>query len=109
MPTTGAEGDMYFQTSAEYYELPPGGTVNQILVKKTSTDRDVKWENLSNFDLSSLNVQSSSSKFYPIGTTSDSTGTITTAIFNPAIYIENNVLFGAAWNDYAEFREPMSG
>ena len=43
LPETGTEGQLFFQLSDPYYELPIGGTTNQALVKIDNTDRNVKW------------------------------------------------------------------
>ena len=58
LPLTATEGQIFFQVSDPWYEIPPGGTTGQALIKHSKN-----------------------------------------------IYVENNVLFGAAWNDYAEYRE----
>lgn len=44
LPETGSEGQVFFQLSDGYiYELPTGGAVDEMLVKNSATDRDVKW------------------------------------------------------------------
>lgn len=43
LPASGTEGQLFFQTSGEYYELPAGGTAGYALVKSSSADRDVMW------------------------------------------------------------------
>ena len=43
LPASGAEGQLFFQTSGEYYELPAGGTAGYALVKSSAADRDVMW------------------------------------------------------------------
>ena len=42
----------------------------------------------------------STSKIYVMGTTDGSD-----ALYNTSIYVEDSKLYGAAWNDYAEYRE----
>ena len=57
-----------------------------------------------------MSVDNTTAKVYVMGTTTTS-GTITTAKYNAGIYMNMSagasagVLMGAAWNDYAEFRE----
>ena len=44
LPSTGTSGQVFFQLSNGYtYELPAGGTADDILVKNSATDRDVVW------------------------------------------------------------------
>ena len=44
LPETGTEGQIFFQLSDGYtYELPAGGAVDEMLIKNSATDRDVKW------------------------------------------------------------------
>lgn len=70
LPSSGTAGQLFFQTSAEYYELPVGGATGRLLMKRSTADRDVSWTN--------------------------------------NVYVSNDILFGAAWNDYAEYRECLS-
>ena len=46
----------------------------------------------------------STSKAYLLGTASASNGNKAT-IYNASVYTEGSVLYGAAWNDYAEYRD----
>lgn len=100
LPSSGTTGQIFLQTSAEYYELPAGGTTGQVLAKSSNADRAVQW-------VSSINISPSSAKFYPAGSTANTTNS-NPQVFNTAIYVQNNVLFGAAWNDYAEYRESLN-
>lgn len=43
LPSSGSEGQLFFQTGADIYELPAGGTAGYALVKNSAADRDVKW------------------------------------------------------------------
>jgi hypothetical protein len=45
----------------------------------------------------------STGKAYVLGTTTTGTGNKAT-VYNASVYTEGSVLYGAAWNDYAEFR-----
>ena len=47
LPQTGSEGQIFFQLSDPYYELPTGGTTGQVLVKNSNNDRDVGWSSTS--------------------------------------------------------------
>lgn len=100
LPSTGTTGQIFFQTGAEYYELPTGGTTGQVLAKSSNANRAVQWVN-------PPSVSPSSAKFYPAGSTTTTTNS-NAQVFNTAIYVQNNVLFGAAWNDYAEYREVLN-
>jgi hypothetical protein len=50
----------------------------------------------------------SASKYYVSGSSSTLENS-DPALFNTNIYVENNVLMGAAWNDYAEYRTIHDG
>lgn len=116
LPTTGTTGQLFFQVSeGNMYELPAGGTQGQVLSKASGTDRDVVWsDNVTNSTNSinatnatnTLNTYTSAStvKAYITGTTVDTTG-YKTLVHNSSVYTQDTVLFGAAWNDYAEFRK----
>ena len=99
LPSSGTEGQLFFQISDEVYEIPAGGTTGQALIKNSNTDRDVKWG-----PVGGQQTPNNSVKFYPSGSTSTSANT-GDAVFNTSVYVQNSVLFGAAWNDYAEYRE----
>ena len=99
LPSSGSEGQIFFQISDETYEIPAGGTTGQALIKNSNTDRDVKWG-----PVGGQQTPNNSTKFYPSGSTSTSANT-GDAVFNTSVYVQNSVLFGAAWNDYAEYRE----
>lgn len=43
LPSSGTEGQIFFQTSDPYYELPAGGTTGQVLMKSNNNDREVTW------------------------------------------------------------------
>ena len=43
LPTNGREGQTFFQVSDPWYELPPGGTTGQLLMKTNNNDRAVSW------------------------------------------------------------------
>ena len=99
LPSSGTEGQIFFQISDETYEIPAGGTTGQALIKNSNTDRDVKWG-----PVGGQQTPNNSAKFYPSGSTSTTANT-GDAVFNTSVYVQNSVLFGAAWNDYAEYRE----
>lgn len=54
----------------------------------------------------STRVNSSTGKAYAVGAPSAGDGN-KTLVYNPNIYTQGNVLYGAAWNDYAEYREVL--
>lgn len=43
LPSSPAEGQIFFQLSDPQYELPTGGTTGQALIKSSNSDRDVTW------------------------------------------------------------------
>ena len=98
LPVSGTEGQMFFQTSAEFYELPTGGSAGQALIKNSNSNRDVTWG-----DVGGIMSPTTTTKYYVSGSQYTIQNT-SPALFNTSVYVENNVLFGAAWNDYAEFR-----
>ena len=53
---------------------------------------------------STIYATSSTAKAYTIGVTSTGNGE-KSLVFNPSVYTEGSVLYGAAWNDYAEYRK----
>lgn len=50
------------------------------------------------------NIAQTEDKIYMVGVKA---ATDPTLYYNSNVYAENNVLFGAAWNDYAEYRESL--
>ena len=52
------------------------------------------------------NIKSSpsTSKAYVLGTTTTGSATNKATVYNNSVYTEGSVLYGAAWNDYAEYR-----
>lgn len=46
LPSSGTTGQIFFQTTNDYYEIPAGGTTGQALVKNSATDRDVTWKTI---------------------------------------------------------------
>ena len=110
LPSSGTAGQLFFQTSTgSMYELPTGGAANAVLVKNSASDRDVKWStsvatatNASN--ATNAYTSASTAKAYIVGTTVNS-ASFKALVHNASVYTQNAVLFGAAWNDYAEFRK----
>ena len=98
LPASPEEGQIFFQFSSTAYELPAGGTTGQVLVKNSANDRDVKWATTGGATLDNT------AKYYVAGSELSTTNT-DPLVFNTNIYVQNNVLFGAAWNDYAEKRQ----
>ena len=98
LPDNGSEGQVFFQLSDPWYELPAGGAAGQALIKASANDRDVTWG-----AAGGLLRPNTTTKYYVGGSqlTTENTDPI---LFNTNVYVENNVLFGAAWNDYAEYR-----
>ena len=74
---------------------PSGGSAGQCLAKTSS---GVGWSD------GTKKTADTSTLYYVCGSSSDSTN-YNGLIFNTNVYVSSNVLFGAAWNDYAEYRE----
>lgn len=94
LPGSGVGGLLYFVDENDG-SLPDGGIKGQILIKNSNVDGDASWH--------SVAVNNNAGKRYvvetgDIGTGEDGLG------YNTSIYTENSVLYGAAWNDYAEYR-----
>lgn len=113
LPTTGAPGQLFFQTSTgNMYELPAGGSAGQVLAKNSAADRDVVWSNSVTNCINATNATNSQNNYtaastvkaYVVGSTENSTG-YKSLVHNASVYTQDAVLFGAAWNDYAEFRK----
>lgn len=81
----GTSGTTYGAT------LPASAQVGQIFFKEGNT-------------ADSIIVSASTSKAYVLGTLSSTDNSIA-PVFNTSVYTEGTVLYGAAWNDYAEMRE----
>ena len=94
LPGSGVGGLLYFVDENDG-SLPDGGRKGQILIKNSSVNGDASWH--------SVSVNNNAGRRYvvetgDIGTGEDGLG------YNTSIYTENSVLYGAAWNDYAEYR-----
>lgn len=99
LPVTGSEGQLFFQLSEPFYELPVGGQVGQALVKLSNDNRDVTWG-----DVGGVMVPVTNTKYYVSGSVSNVRNT-DNAVFSTSVYVSTtDVLMGAAWNDYAEYR-----
>lgn len=136
LPASGTEGQLFFQTGGEFYELPTGGAAGQALIKNSATDRDVKWGDVSSGSYvlktgdtmtgaltvpSYLTVQ-------PQNNTNEGGEIILKGDPNHGLdahldvyegtwrvcndnarlcYVDltNGGLYGAVWNDYAEYRK----
>jgi hypothetical protein len=99
LPATGREGQVFYQLSDPWYELPSGGNIGEVLMKHSGADRDVYW----GMPVGGYRPDNTV-KYYVAGSTL-TTQNANAGVFNTNVYVENNVLFGAAWNDYAEYRQ----
>jgi len=104
LPDSPSEGQFFFQISNPWYELPAGGRTGQTLVKASNNDRDVVWADGGAGGGIMTPVSSTATTFYVTGST-DTQENTDPAVFDTSVYITGSVLFGAAWNDYAEYRE----
>ena len=129
LPETGTEGQIFFQLSDGYtYELPAGGAVDEMLVKNSATDRNVKWTRnyvkRTGDTISGDLLISKSDTSAAICRSVNSNGAVELlASTNRGLYDRTNTkwiiylqasdntartqyqLYGAVWNDYAECRE----
>lgn len=108
--TSQDNGRIFFQISDPYYELPEGGTAGQVLKKVGGTNsRTYEWGdaggNISLIANNSLRIYPSGIGVSTGGSAPTTAQTVTSLLCNSNVYIENNVLYGACWNDYAEYRE----
>lgn len=105
LPTSGTEGQLYFLED-DSPALPIGGSAGQVLVKNSATDGDASWTtNISGNAATAtiatkVNSSATTSKIYMAGVTA-ANGTM---YYNTGVYASGSVLYGAAWNDYAEYR-----
>lgn len=88
LPSSTTGGQLYFMEDNSP-SLPSGGATNQILVSDASGN--AKWH--------SVAKSTDTSKRYLVNT-----GSASGLDYVESVYTQDNVLFGAAWNDYAEFR-----
>lgn len=100
LPSSPVTGQLFFQTGTTSggggLGLPTGGTAGQQLYKSSNVDGACEWANPNVSNTSSTTV-------YVTGCTS----TTSKQQYNSNIYMNcsTGVLMGAAWNDYAEYRE----
>ena len=72
-----------------------GGVAGQVL---TSTGNAApEWKNID------IELESSNSTFYLIGSSDGES--MSKLYYNPDVYVDKGVMYGACWNDYAEYRE----
>ena len=128
-PSTGSVGQLFF-AEEDYLELPTGGSVNQVLVKNSAGNGDAKWST----DIAgNAGTATKLAAAQTITLTGDVTGSasftgntacsITTTVANASHThtwsnisdrasctiktsgtITGSKVYGAVWNDYAEFR-----
>lgn len=128
LPESADNGRLFFIENNDP-TFPKGGETGQYLVKNSDMDGDAGWQDLppldylpitggtltgsvegttfkgTTFEGTATQIQASAStdKMYMLGTSAETDGSHN-LIFNTSVYTENSVLFGAAWNDYAEYR-----
>lgn len=112
LPTSGFTGQLFFLESedSDGPSLPTGGTAGQYLVKNSSTDGDASWKTLT---LPSLNYLPLSGGTVT-GVTTFSNTTASSSTTSGAVKISGGLgvagniygskVYGAVWNDYAEYR-----
>lgn len=97
-PTKNVNGSNGATISVPQITVDAKGRVTSIVNRTyTSVNTDT------NTDTKVTTAAQTSSKIYVTGT--PSTGTVTgTLQYNANVYISGNVMYGACWNDYAEYR-----
>ena len=99
LPLSPTEGQIFFQISDPWFEIPTGGTTGQALIKHSNIDRDVEWGAVGGI------MSPTTTTTYYVSGSSSTTENADPALFDTSIYVSGSVLFGAAWNDYAEYRQ----
>lgn len=129
-PSNPVEGQIFFQENDGSLTLPAGGTAGQYLVKNSSNDSDASWKSLpalnylplsggtltgnliiSRSDTNDATVRVTNSKGSIGLLSSTNRGLYDYTKSKWLIYTDGTkastsyALYGAVWNDYAEFRE----
>ena len=129
-PNNPVEGQIFFQENDGSLTLPAGGTAGQYLVKNSSNDSDASWKSLpalnylplsggtltgnltiSHSDTNDATVRVTNSKGSIGLLSSTNRGLYDYTKSKWLIYTDGTkastsyALYGAVWNDYAEFRE----
>lgn len=105
LPANPTTGRLFFLTSNVIYELPTGGSTGQALIKSSSSDRDVTWGTVGgSANLLDTSTYPNNSYYVACANTYSDPATM---IYDTSVYVKNTVLFGAAWNDYAEYRHTL--
>lgn len=129
-PSNPVEGQIFFQENDGSLTLPAGGTAGQYLVKNSSNDSDASWKNLPALNYlplsggtltGNLTIQQSSTNDATVRSTNSKGSIGLLSSTNRGLYdytkskwliytdgtkaSTSYALYGAVWNDYAEFRE----
>lgn len=129
-PSNPVEGQIFFQENDGSLTLPAGGTAGQYLVKNSSNDSDASWKSfpplnylplsggtltgnltVSHSDTNDASVRVTNSKGSIGLLSSTNRGLYDYTKSKWLIYTDGTkastsyALYGAVWNDYAEFRE----
>lgn len=110
LPTSGFTGQLFFLEGEDDSgpSLPTGGTAGQYLVKNSSTDGDASWKNLPSLNYLPL-TGGTVTGVTTFSNTTASTSTTTGAVkISGGLGVAKNIygskVYGAVWNDYAEYR-----
>ena len=102
-------GDLLYFSAANTPARLAKGSNGQVLMVNSSGN--LSWGTVSTSDTKVTNTLNTTSKFYITGTTSATTNT-GTQIFDTGVYVDTTAgklvattVYGAVWNDYAEYRE----
>ena len=98
LPASGREGQLFYQVSDPWYELPAGGVTGQSLIKASTNNYDVMWSSIGG------NTPTVNTRYYISGSRLQTTN-YDASLFDTNVYVENSkIILETSWNDYAEYR-----
>lgn len=108
LPTSGFTGQIFYLEEEDKPSLPVGGSAGQYLVKNSSTDGDASWKNLPSLNYLPLTGGTVTGVTTFSNTTASSSTTTGAVKISGGLGVAGNIygskVYGAVWNDYAEYR-----
>lgn len=102
---TGTSGMTQSAADSRYYKKTDTVTNAIYCTESTNALNADNADNATNAtNATNIYSSASTSKAYVLGTTTASSANHAT-VYNASVYTSGSVLYGAAWNDYAEYRE----